>query len=169
MTFPFSSFFSICQWVGCVSRSDSWISCWSLSHSEMSYVHHPSWRLGFGSVNLPVIASSPPSSSTITHCQQGFLSSVPHAFLRPCNLWPCAMEDAEVNLNCSTPKILPLRRQRTYMELALIGTRKWWELSKIPWHIVTVRREKWGMDALGRKLSFLWSYWVLHLCISLWS
>ena len=55
MPFPFSSLFSVCQWVGCVSKSDLWISCCSLSHSETSCVHHPSWRLGFGSVNLPLI------------------------------------------------------------------------------------------------------------------
>lgn len=59
-------------------------------------------RDGWVSVQLTSLLSlsSPPSSSTITHCQQAFFSSELCAFLSACSLQPCAMGDVEVNLFC---------------------------------------------------------------------
>lgn len=56
-------------------------------------------RDGWVSVQLTSLLSpsSSPSSSTITHRQQAFLSSELYEFLSACNLWPCAMGEVGMN------------------------------------------------------------------------
>lgn len=65
---------------------------------------HSTLRDGWVSVQLTSLLSlsSPPSHSKhVAHCQPASVSSMPYTFLSTCNLWPCAVDDVKVNLNCS--------------------------------------------------------------------